>query len=73
MIRVRIEMAVAIVFAVLAGVTTVWPTWIESITGLEPDRGSGATEWGVVAMLALAAVAAAALAGRDYRRLHAVH
>ena len=70
-VRVRVETILAVVFAVLAVVTLLWPTWIESITGLEPDAGSGAAEWAVVAVFAVAAVGAAAIARHDYRKLTA--
>jgi len=59
------------IFGVLAVVTMLWPTWIESITGLEPDAGSGVAEWVGVVVFAVAAVGAAALARRDYRNLKA--
>jgi len=68
-IRMRIETVLAGIFALLAVVTAVWPTWIESITGLEPDAGSGAAEWAIVAGFAVATVGAAALARHDYRSL----
>ena len=69
-IKMRVEMVLVGIFGVLAVVTMLWPTWIESITGLEPDAGSGAAEWAVVAVFAVVA-GAAALARRDYRNLKA--
>jgi hypothetical protein len=68
-IRARIELGVAAVFAVLTAVTLVWPTWIESLTGLEPDRGSGGAEWWVVVVLGLATIGLGLLGGRDYLRV----
>ena len=70
-VRLRVETVLAGIFALLAVVTTLWPDWIESITGLQPDAGSGAAEWAVVAVFAVAAVGAAALARHDYRTLKA--
>jgi hypothetical protein len=70
-IKARVETVSAGIFGVLAVVTMLWPTWIESITGLEPDAGSGVAEWAVVVVLAVAAVGAAALARRDYRNIKA--
>jgi hypothetical protein len=54
------EVALAAASTVLAVLTAVYPTWIESLTGLDPDAGSGAAEWLVVVLLALAAVVLAA-------------
>jgi len=68
MLRPRLEIALAVALAVLAAVTAFWPRWIESLTGLEPDAGSGETEWEMVAVFAVLALAASLLAGRDYRR-----
>ena len=68
MTKARVEVLLAAVFATLTVVTAVWPTWIESLTGLEPDEGNGETEWLFVVVLGALAVIAAVLAGRDYRR-----
>jgi hypothetical protein len=68
---VRVETILAVTFAVLAVVTAVWPTWIESMTGLEPDAGSGSLEWAIVAAFAAAALGAAIFARHDYRNLKA--
>jgi hypothetical protein len=67
MIRARIELILAALFAVGAVATIIWPTWIESLTGFEPDKGTGGAEWWLVALLGVAALIAAALAGRDLR------
>jgi hypothetical protein len=67
MIKARIESVLAAIAAVLAVVTALWPTWIESLLGVEPDGGSGELEWLVVAALAAAAVVLALLARRDLR------
>lgn len=69
MMRARVDLGLAVVFAFLAIVTAIWPTWLESVIGLEPDNGTGETEWGIVAVLGVAAVIAGVLARRDYRRL----
>jgi len=71
MLRVRLETALAIVLTAAALATAVWPTWIESITTLEPDGGSGETEWWLVLSLAVAAAVAALVARRHHRALTA--
>jgi hypothetical protein len=45
-------------------------TCIESISGLEPDVGSGSVEWAIVVLFAVAALGAA-IARHDYRNLTA--
>jgi len=67
MLRARIEIALAALLAVATIATAIWPTWIEGLFGLEPDGGSGETEWWIVAVLAVATIATAALARRDLR------
>lgn len=67
MIRGRIELILSALFALGAVATIIWPTWIESLTGLEPDEGTGEAEWWLVGLLGLAAVIAAVVARRDLR------
>lgn len=57
--------AVAALAAVAAALTLLVPDWIEALTGLDPDAGSGAVE--VTAVLALAGIAL--LAARSAYRL----
>jgi ABC-type thiamin/hydroxymethylpyrimidine transport system permease subunit len=71
--RLRIEVVLALVSAVLCVLTLVFPQWIEELTGLEPDAGSGALEWIVAGIFLVAAVVSGVLARRDYRRLAADH
>jgi hypothetical protein len=47
--------------------TLFWPRWIESLTGLEPDAGSGEAEWAIVILFAALALAVGLLARRDYK------
>jgi hypothetical protein len=54
------EVILAVASGVLAVATAIHPDWIESLTGLDPDAGSGSAEWAVTLVLALAAVALAA-------------
>jgi hypothetical protein len=69
-IRARIELGLSAVFAVLTAATFLWPTWIESLTGLEPDAGTGETEWWIVVLLGLVTIALGMFGARDYRLAH---
>jgi hypothetical protein len=71
--RLRIEVVLAVISAALCVLTLVIPEWIEELTGLEPDSGSGALEWIIAGVFLVAAVVSAVLARRDYRRLAADH
>ena len=71
MLRARLEIALAVLFALGAIATMIWPTWIEDLSGLEPDKGSGEAEWWLVALLGLAAAISAVFARRDLRALRA--
>jgi hypothetical protein len=65
----RLEAALASMCAVLAVLTTIWPRWIESLTGLDPDGGDGLVEWSVVALLAVVALTMGLLARKGFRVL----
>jgi hypothetical protein len=69
--RIVAESALAFMAAVLAIVTAINAEWIEWLTGMDPDGGSGALEWGVVVILALGAVISGVLARRDLLRWRA--
>jgi hypothetical protein len=71
--RLRIELVLAVISAALSVLTLVFPEWIEEVTGLEPDAGSGALEWIIVGVFMAATVVSAALARRDYRRMVGEH
>lgn len=66
--RIVAELTLAVVAAVLAVITAINAEWIEWLTGLDPDGGSGALEWGIVIALAVGAVSLGAVARRDLRR-----
>lgn len=65
------EMTLAAVLAALAVATSIWPIWIENLTGLEPDAGSGQVERIIVAVFAILSVLALTVSRRDFRRASA--
>lgn len=65
--RFWVESALAAAAALLAAVTAVWADWIELVFGADPDGGSGALEWLIVALAAALAVGFAALARAEWR------
>ena len=59
----------AMAVAVLASLTLLWPDWIESLTGTNPDHGNGSFEWMLVIGLAVVSAALSLLAWREWRRV----
>jgi hypothetical protein len=66
--RLWVELALAVVSASLTVLTLAWSAWIEGLFGVNPDAGSGSSEWGISLAFVVATVALAALAGRTWRR-----
>lgn len=66
------EVFLGSVSAVLLVVTLIRPDWIEVAFGVEPDSGSGALEWGIVALLAVTTVVLSLLARYEWLRLSSV-
>jgi hypothetical protein len=62
------ESVSAAMAVVLTLITVVWPHWIEIVTGIAPDGGSGALERAVVAGVAATAILLAAAARAEWRR-----
>ena len=67
--RLRVESILAVISAGLFVLTLINAEWIEALTGLEPDAGSGALEFLIAAAFLVAAVVTALMARRDYRQL----
>lgn len=65
--RARTELFTGLGFGAATIATLLWPTWIESLTRFEPDGGNGESEWWLVGILAIAAVASAVLSAFTYR------
>ncbi|MBD0742849.1 ABC transporter permease [Streptomyces sp. CBMA152] len=70
--RFWLEIVLGSVFGALFLVTLVWRDWIELLLGADPDAGSGAVEWLVVAATALVTVLCALGARTEWRRTHPV-
>jgi hypothetical protein len=70
-LRMRIEVVLAIVFAILTVATIVDPQWIEQLFAFEPDKGSGDAEWLVSLAFGMASLVASVFAGRDWKLLAA--
>ena len=68
-IRFWIEVALATLAAGLAILTLITREWIELLFGIDPDRGSGALEWAIVAALFVTSLALALVARWDRRHI----
>lgn len=68
-LRLRIEIGLAIASVVLAGVTLIWPNWIELLFEAEPDGGDGSLERAISLVFILAAAVFSLFARMDSRRL----
>lgn len=53
--------------AILLVVTLAWHDWIELVFGVDPDHGSGALEWLIVALTAVSTFWFAASARTEWR------
>ncbi len=67
-----LEAGTALLMGGLSLLAVVWPDWIESVFGVDPDQGTGSVEWAMVAVPLLAMVLFGYLARRQWRRLASV-
>ena len=65
--RWKIEAIAAALFAIAAAVTAIVPQWMEAL-GFDPDHGSGAAEWAIVAVFGVAFVVLAVASSVHLRR-----
>jgi hypothetical protein len=63
-----VELALSLISALLTVLSIAWPNWIEGIFEVDPDAGSGSTEWGITLAFIIATSMLAALTGRTWRR-----
>ena len=70
--RFWLEFSSAALCAGVATITILAPTWIERLTGLDPDHQNGSLEWVIVLSLSLAAIVLSTFARRDWRRARTV-
>ena len=70
-LRLRIEVVLGIVFALVAIATVMDPQWIEQLLTFDPDSANGGAEWMVAAAFGMGSLAAALLAAGEWRLLAA--
>ena len=63
-----IEAVLALGSIALLSMTVVWKDWIELVFKVDPDAGSGAVEWSVMAVTLLLTVLLLALARSEWHR-----
>lgn len=68
-LRFRVELILAVMSVLLAGVTFIWPNWIEILFEAEPDGGDGSLERAMSLVFLAVAAVSFVLAQLDFRRL----
>jgi hypothetical protein len=66
--RFWLETALGSITGCLAVGTLFWHDWIETVFGIDPDRGNGSAEWLVVVGLFAATIILATAARLEWRR-----
>jgi hypothetical protein len=70
-LRARWQLILAVTFFALTVLAIVVPMWIEEVTGLSPDGGSGETELLLAVPLGLASIVLGILTHRTRRKIAA--
>lgn len=68
-VRLRVVTVLTAVSALALVASILWPQWIETIFGIEPDGGSGAAEFAISAVLVATTVLFFLLTRLERRRL----
>jgi hypothetical protein len=66
-LRFWFEAVIASLLALLTLLTALLPTWVEALTGFDPDSGTGSLERMLVATLAVGSALVGAAARREWR------
>ncbi len=69
--RLWSEVTLGTVTAVLGALTAVFPEWIETVFGVDPDHGSGALEWAIVGACFVVCAASMLAARSSWREARA--
>jgi hypothetical protein len=67
--RFWLETVVAAISGSLCLITPLWPDWIESVSGWDPDQHDGMVEWAILTALLLVTIVMLLFAARSRRRL----
>jgi hypothetical protein len=70
--RFWVEVALGTLTGLLCVLTVATREWIELLLGVDPDGGSGALEWAIVAVLLAATITFSGSARAEWRRARAV-
>lgn len=71
MAKLRVEVLSSAFLGLLTILTVTVPQWIEVVTGVDPDAGSGLLEWAAVVVCMSVAAVIGLDAGRRLRTRHA--
>ena len=66
--RFWLKSALALVTGAITVITLLWHDWIEAVTRVDPDKGSGVAEWLTDVTLSIFTSLLAVRAGREWNR-----